>query len=82
MINGLPVSSAPSNATAAQNRASSIARVSVAESGNAAGETFTGTLADTNRDDDYVLSRDRVSATDFDQTGQAWIKPGRDDWWM
>ena len=46
--NGLPVITAPANATVAQNVATAVSGVSIAETGNTAGETFTAVLADTN----------------------------------
>jgi hypothetical protein len=49
-INGLPAITAPASAAVVQNQATAITGVSVAESGNTAGETFTVTLSDTNGD--------------------------------
>ena len=46
-VNGLPVTTTPTSATVTQNQASPISGVSLSESGNTAGESFTVTLADT-----------------------------------
>ena len=47
-INGPPAIAAPATATVRQNQATAITGVSLAETGNTTGETFTVTLSDTN----------------------------------
>jgi hypothetical protein len=47
-INGLPAIAAPASATVHKGTATAISGVSIAESGNTTGETFTTTLTDTN----------------------------------
>ena len=46
--NGLPVIAAPATATVKQGKGTAIAGVSLSESGDTAGETFTAVLSDTN----------------------------------
>jgi Ca2+-binding RTX toxin-like protein len=47
-VNGLPVIAAPANVTVTQSMASPVTGVSLSETGNTTGETFTATLTDTN----------------------------------
>ncbi len=47
-INGLPTIAAPASATVNQNTATAVTGVSLSETGNTSGETFTVTLSDTN----------------------------------
>src|SRR5258707_11090783 len=46
-VNGLPVITAPATATVAQGSATAISGVSLSETGNTTGDTFTVTLVDT-----------------------------------
>ena len=49
-VDGLPVITAPTTATVGQNQATAISGVSLAESGNTSGETFTVTSSDAHGD--------------------------------